>query len=443
MVSRMVRLLATMTLLSGLAFVIFGYRADATLLFHGGLLLAAGGLASLSLYASRRHWGSAVFVANTIICLFLALAVSEGIWSLLGDEESGANAGFGYVYGDPDSGSPEEVRSKRQAMSELFSRRQLPMMAEDPRGLNPFVLRPGTFSIQGSPVVHINALGFRGPEIERDKGPHYRIVALGESTTYGATIGPEERPWPELLESLIRSELACDAPIQVVNGGVPAWNLWNQLNRLDIDILPLRPDLIITYHGQNGFHLILDALPPVLVKNAPLPPPRPSKLLERAERALRLRWFSRRYAAARRLADAALDTDPLGSEFAALYRRLVDAVRPSGIRLALCTFNMSVNQKSPDEVIRFYEAVFPDVRARIVANRLHSRMIREIERAPGVFVVDTSAELDGAYQDAYRDLVHFNQRGRNRLARNILNGLRDHLRTDPRLNCRLRGGRNH
>jgi len=437
-VSRIVFLLATMALLSGLGSVIHGYRTDVTLLFHGGLLLVAGGLAPLSLHASHRDWGSLVLVANTIICLCLALVVLEGAWSLLGDEETEPDLRVGYVYGDPESRSAEEVRSRSRAMTQLFTRRELPMLMDDPRRLNPFVLRPGTLPLPGGAVVRINALGFRGPEIERDKGPHYRIFALGESTTYGVTIGPDEQPWPEVLENLIRSELACDAPIQVVNGGVPGWNLRHQLKRLDGDILPLRPDLILTYHGYNGFHLILDALPPALVESAPLPPPRPSKLLERVEREIRLRWFSRRYAAARRLNEAALDADPMASEFAALYQRLVDAARDSEIRLALSTFNMAVDQNSPEEVIRFYEAAFPDVRARILANRLHSRIVHEIGRSPGVFALDTSAGLDGAYQDAYRDLIHFNQRGRNRLAANILDGLRDHLAADTRLSCRPR-----
>lgn len=438
MVRRIVYLLATMLLVSGLGCVIHGYRADAAILFHAGLLLVAAGLAPLSLAASRRPWRSAVLVANTIICLCIALVVLEGVWRLLGDEEAEPDFGAGYVYGDPESRSAEQVRSRSRAMTQLFTRRELPMLMEDPRGLNPFVLRPGTLPMPGGAVVHVNALGFRGPEIEPDKGPHYRIFVLGESTTFGVTVGPDEQPWPERLESLIRSELSCDAPVQVVNGGVPGWNLRHQLKRLEEEILPLQPDLILTYHGYNGFHLILDALPPALVEKAPLPPPRPSKLLERVERALRLRWFGRRYAAARRLGEAALESDPLESDFARLYQRLVDAVSDSGIQLAFSTFNMAVDHESPEEVIRFYEAAFPDVRARILANRLHSRIVREVGRGPGVFAIDTSAGLDGAYQDGYRDLIHFNQGGRDRLAGNILNGLRGHLQADTRLNCRLR-----
>src|SRR6185295_14895186 len=81
-------------------------------------------------------------------------------------------------------------------------------------------LIPGS---EGSSVlshVSINHLGFRGREISRDKGNAYRIVALGESTTFGATLRAEDKPWPELLEDLIRDRLKPGRPVEVINAGV-------------------------------------------------------------------------------------------------------------------------------------------------------------------------------------------------------------------------------
>ena len=40
---------------------------------------------------------------------------------------------------------------------------------------------------------------------------------------------------------------------------------------------------------------------------------------------------------------------------------------------------------------------------------------------------DTSPDLDGAYRSAYIDPMHFTQEGRDRLARHILDGIRDLL----------------
>jgi hypothetical protein len=59
----------------------------------------------------------------------------------------------------------------------------------------------------------------------------------------------EDRPWPEVLEGAIRERFECAAPVQVVNAGVPGWTLANQIARLEQDIIPLAPDLIVSYHG--------------------------------------------------------------------------------------------------------------------------------------------------------------------------------------------------
>src|SRR5262249_48663723 len=130
---------------------------------------------------------------------------------------------------------------------------------------------------------------------ERDKGELFRIVALGESTTFDVILRPGDRPWPELLGARIADELACDRPVQVVNGGVPGWTLGNQVIRLKYDVLSLAPDIVLSYHGFNGFNFFLKELPEVTVQQSPVPPRRGSLLLGRLEDAVRAGWFQRRY----------------------------------------------------------------------------------------------------------------------------------------------------
>ena len=60
--------------------------------------------------------------------------------------------------------------------------------------------------------------GFRGPEIAAEKGDRFRIVALGESQTFGPTLRDGEKPWPERLQDLF-SSAACSRPIEVINAG--------------------------------------------------------------------------------------------------------------------------------------------------------------------------------------------------------------------------------
>jgi lysophospholipase L1-like esterase len=226
--------------------------------------------------------------------------------------------------------------------------------------------------------------------------------------------------------------------VEVINAGVSGWTLQNQLLRIEADILPLQPDLVITYHGYNGFRFLFPELPPMVVERAPADIERPSRVLARIETWLHLRRFLRRYDAARELVGSVPEVDLETSAYADLYRRLAALLAAHGVRLAVATFNMAVNADSPEDVVRFYELGFPDVRLRMLANQLHTRLIREIPLGPGVVTIDTAEGLNGVYDDMYVDVVHFTQKGRDRLAGNILQGISPILTQDLQLRCRTR-----
>ena len=84
---------------------------------------------------------------------------------------------------------------------------------------------------------------------------------------------------------------------------------------------------------------------------------------------------------------------------------------------------------------RFYEPVFPDLRAGILANRLHTLLVTQIAKKYGVHFIDISPGLNAANEDAYVDVIHFTQIGRERLAANIFAGLRPPL-TAASAGCR-------
>ena len=414
----------------GLALAVYAYSdvGGSRLLFTVGLVLAALGLAGLSFLATRRGASRCVLVLNTAVSLVVAVPIVDVLWGLV-DGPIAATGPTEHVYSFDDArGDPAAYRRWRERYMGEWHRIRHDYLMEDPRGVNPMVPIPGSRSRFLDSERRVNALGFRGPEIARAKGDHYRIVALGESTTFGATIRADDRPWPEVLEERIAADLACDAPVQVVNAGVPGWTLANNLARLRSDILPLRPDLIVSYHGYNGFPYILSALPAVAVGDAPVVPERPSRLLRQIEAALRYGWFRRRYRAARAIDERALEVDLHMTRYADLYGQLAAAAREAGVPLVLATFNMAVDASTPEEVVRFYEPAFPDLRARLLANRLHNRLVGEIASLQRIPAIDTSAELDGAWRDAYIDPIHFTQLGRDRLARNVLAGIGPILR---------------
>jgi lysophospholipase L1-like esterase len=406
--------------------------------FTLGLALAALGLVALAFLGARRGASARVRVLKLAASLVIAVPIVDAVWDLV-EPSSTATVPLEHVYSfEAARGDPAAYRRWRERYLREWRRVRDDYLMEDPRGVNPRVPIPGSVSRFLDSERRINALGFRGPEIARAKGHHYRIVALGESTTFGATIRAGERPWPEVLEERIAAQLVCDAPVQVVNAGVPGWTLANNLARLRSDILPLDPDLLVSYHGYNGFPYLLSALPPVAVSAAPQVPERPSRLLRQVEAALRYGWFRRRYRAARAIDERALDVELQMTRYADLYRQLAAAAREAGVPLVLASFDMAVNASTPDEVVRFYEPAFPDLRARLLANRLHNRLVVEIAALEGIPAIDTSADLDGAWRDAYIDPIHFTQLGRDRLARNVLAGIRPILREAN--GCRPRAG---
>jgi hypothetical protein len=76
---------------------------------------------------------------------------------------------------------------------------------------------------------------------------------------------------------------------------VPACNLEHNLRRLASDILPLQPDLILSYHGFNGFRLLDESLPPVSGTAPPVYQQRPLKLLADCEYRLKRLRFRKRH----------------------------------------------------------------------------------------------------------------------------------------------------
>jgi lysophospholipase L1-like esterase len=424
--------------LSGVGAAAGGYLADAKPAFYFGLAVCVLAFGPGAFALGREH------VPRTLLGLGLACA-SFAFFLLLAELALGAAAVLWPPPPLPPVLSYEEAVADPAAFQRWWTEAVRPGVAKlgrftmpDPLGRNPYVLRPGTHQGRGPATFHVNRLGFRGPEMSRDKGEGFRIVALGESTTFDVTPFPGQRPWPELLAARIAEQLSCDRPVEVVNAGVPGWTLANQVMRFSDDIRPLAPDLILSYHGFNGFHYFFAGLPEVTLRSSTTPPPRASRIFARVEAAFRTFWFRQRYRALPEIDASVPSRDLLGSAYGDWYRRLVDAARAAGAQLVLCTFNLAVNAGSPEAAIRLHEGLVPDLRARMLANRLHTRLVSELGRSLGVPIIDTSRDLDGAYRDAFIDAAHFSQVGRERMAANVLEGLSALLRDHPRLHCRAR-----
>jgi lysophospholipase L1-like esterase len=296
-------------------------------------------------------------------------------------------------------------------------------------GLPPFRLRPGSRGTFLQSEMIINSRGFRGAEISAEKGNIYRIVALGESTTFGVTLKPEDKPWPDLLELMIRDRLKPARPVEVINAGVPGYNLKDNVSRLARDILPLKPDMIISYHGINGFPMINGALPPPYAKPPPPYRERPLKLLADFEYAVKLASYKKELIG-RRPSDHPTTTEPMNSMYARTYRELIDFARTNQIRLVLANFSMAINTNSDSDVIDFYRTSNPMAHDQIKANVVHTFIVGQLAREhPEIVPVDTQPHFDGEHH-FFIDIVHLTQPGRQHLAETIFAAIKNILEQD-------------
>ncbi len=92
--------------------------------------------------------------------------------------------------------------------------------------------------------VSTNSQGFRGSEFSK-KPPAgtFRIVCMGDSITFGWGFA-EKNSYPRVLEAYLNKHGRGNKRIEVINAGVPGYDLEQILLYLNKTIIPLKPDLV-------------------------------------------------------------------------------------------------------------------------------------------------------------------------------------------------------
>jgi lysophospholipase L1-like esterase len=410
----------------GVLWLAAAYQRNHATLFYGGLLLM------LALGIVLRMWvrpsGVGIHAAHTLILLALGLPITDWLAATVRLAAASQIGDRPYAY-ETARQEPWRFSAWWQTYQAAWERMAQDIFIPDPDEALPLRLKPGSRGYLMESLITINRHGFRGSDWEMDAPDTYRIVALGESTTFGCTLRAGDRPWPELLEEWIREELRPHRPVRVINAGVPAYDLGDNVRRFEHDLAPLRPDLVVSYHGYNGFPLLRGAVPPVEGDIGPLYRRRPLRLLAQVEYRLR-RQFHAQSSEPAPSEDLSVARPLLETDYAAHYEELLRKAQTTGARLVLCTFSMAVNVESPSDLVEFYRPAFPAVRWQARANEAHSRLLRELQRHhAGLLVIDTQPGLDGRHEQ-FIDLVHLTQEGRRRLAQSIFHGLKPVLREE-------------
>ena len=141
------------------------------------------------------------------------------------------------------------VWERRQANGpyawELVASRRMNWVQYHEPGAGYTLMKPDSHYEWQSIPVDINTHGLRSPETSYEKpAGTFRILNLGDSVVMGWGVR-EEDTYGRRLESMLNEESGGDSRFEVINAGVPGWNLENALAYLQAEGLKYQPDLIL------------------------------------------------------------------------------------------------------------------------------------------------------------------------------------------------------
>jgi len=115
-------------------------------------------------------------------------------------------------------------------------------------------LRPGFHMQSGVYSITINSLGLRGPEISQKKlRGVLRVAIVGESSAFGYLVGDDDVAARQFEANLRARGLK----VEVLNAGVPGYNLFHSTVRYREVVAPLEPDLVVAYLGWNDLTYVV------------------------------------------------------------------------------------------------------------------------------------------------------------------------------------------
>ena len=295
--------------------------------------------------------------------------------------------------------------------------------------------------------IHIDREGFRGPEVAVEKAPGVaRIMAIGSSTTFDPGVSGDAATWPARLQFWL-TQRSPGHPVEIINAGVPGYVVMTDLIRLETDLYRYRPDVIVLYEGHNDLFGSLrrgrEDLRPSTNTPGEVPVVTPwghwlsrhsllyGKLVGRLQ-VLRFAAAGRRVlATAAAAAESDDDIIDEGAErfeldlvcFLAVARSLgtrvviPQMVHASGVRTV---------RESDSTLSRTWSSTVPFARPETVLRGYvrYNTVLEEVAKRSGVTWVPTgSFGLAGTQWYEAGDPIHFNDRGADRMARQLAEAL--------------------
>jgi lysophospholipase L1-like esterase len=297
------------------------------------------------------------------------------------------------------------------------------------------LLRPNGLLVRNKLYIRSNSLGLRGNELIVNRGPHgLRVAVVGASTVMGVSAPDNEHTFPALLEQRLREQMP-GTTLEVVNAGIAGYTLDDEQAMLAKRVLPLNPDLIVLYPGNNDFAPYCN-------------PPRwraPPALQGLPQFGLPEWWMSDDLVLSTterlRIAPPVVtpDRDPDEMDMSAYRARvasLIETAASHGSIVLVATVARSFRPEQPREL---QESLSAEIRASLRCfsvdglHRLfdrHNVILKSAAVAANVAVLDLDRMIPGG-STYFASTTHFAEAGEIAAADALAEFIRDHRLLDP------------
>jgi lysophospholipase L1-like esterase len=273
--------------------------------------------------------------------------------------------------------------------------------------------------------IHINSLGFRGPEIILPKpASTVRVAFLGSSTTYCAEVSSNEATWPHLVAETLQRQWP-EVMVDYVNGGVPGYPVKATLRNLEQRVAPLNPDVIVIYEGfndlsGNSFDLAVEqGLVSKRTEQNLSWPTKYSLLWYLVEKNLLI--LAQQRAATKVETKLRFDRETLVAPYRHDLKELVAASQRVANLVVLATLStqlrsdQTAEQQGRAAVTNLYYMPYMSIKGLIEGYASYNEVVRLVAHETGALLVPGESSIPGD-REHFADSVHFTAKGSRAMA---------------------------
>lgn len=289
---------------------------------------------------------------------------------------------------------------------------QLQLLAPHP--VNGYCLAPDFRLRSGAFVISTNSLGLRGGEIDRaHPAPGVRVAVFGGSAAFGYLVSDGQEA-ARVLERRLQREFP---DVEVLNAGVPGYNLNHSFVLYEEVVAPLGPDVVVLYAGCNDIGYVVSQEPDARRFQFAGAPPAWERVLGHSALygfvAYRLLGGSADFAIGNRVVE--LPTPQGLDRFRQNLARFADRVAADGGRLVLCAEATAARADAAPDLRTCMGATEEDIERTIAIFEALRSALQSFARERGLLYVDASAHIPPT-REYLGDTIHLTAPGEERLA---------------------------